>query len=466
MGAKDIIRTHTCVLIKKELSNFLAGYPIPSEYKVMLPKSNQTIFDALDGYVSLYTHYFSLANLRLPLPRYPANVRVFPDPILFLAGLKPSWEYGQQRPAIIVDGKEPSPDFGTGSSSVSINTEPPAVVVEPTGQLVENTTDSGDSPRQEKLIIHSGSDAARIRGRKYRTRGSSKAPVKRRLARNILRVFVGLPDVLELDVELLDLHDCCYARQAVVDNAVNQRDRELLKVFENMKGECEVLKEREKARDKECEELKAKYEAAMADFDNNSGVKVLQEKIAPLLVEVKEHKASLDRILLENKKWAGYQVSLSTLESKVASLEAEKAKLEATKSSLLQEVKNVKLDRAEVVSKVVPYVAMELVQSDDMGKLVAKLVSFAIFFGRCQDFEEVARMKEPFDLTKINGYRLSYKQEHTKAGNDCVTATFPFLSEVVADPYAFVEALLSKKPWILQRPTLTRTHVLASSAPS
>ncbi|GJY40668.1 hypothetical protein Tco_0427938 [Tanacetum coccineum] len=34
------------------------------------------------------------------LGRYPANVRVFLDPILFLAGLKPSWEYGQQRPVI------------------------------------------------------------------------------------------------------------------------------------------------------------------------------------------------------------------------------------------------------------------------------------------------------------------------------------------------------------------------------
>ncbi|GJU63684.1 hypothetical protein Tco_1245519 [Tanacetum coccineum] len=68
-----------------------------------------------------------------------------------------------------------------------------------------------------------------------------------------------------------------------------------------MKGECEVLKEREKVRDKECEELKAKCEAAMADFDNNPAVKDLHEKIAALFVEVKEHKASLDRMLLESQ---------------------------------------------------------------------------------------------------------------------------------------------------------------------
>ncbi|GKF38639.1 hypothetical protein Tco_0118700 [Tanacetum coccineum] len=35
------------------------------------------------------------------LGRYPTSVRVFLDPILFLAGLKSSWEHDQQRPAIL-----------------------------------------------------------------------------------------------------------------------------------------------------------------------------------------------------------------------------------------------------------------------------------------------------------------------------------------------------------------------------
>ncbi|GKG32169.1 hypothetical protein Tco_0427119, partial [Tanacetum coccineum] len=102
---------------------------------------------------------------------------------------------------------------------------------------------------------------------------------------------------------LLDLHDRCYARKSVVENAVNQRARELLKVVEQIKGECDVLKAREKARDKECEELKAKCEATMTDFDNNLAVKVLREKIVALLVEVKEHKPILNRMLLESEKW-------------------------------------------------------------------------------------------------------------------------------------------------------------------
>ncbi|GKF97856.1 hypothetical protein Tco_0293677, partial [Tanacetum coccineum] len=181
----------------------------------------------------------------------------------------------------------------------------------------------------------------------------------------------------------------------------------------------------EKSRDKECEELKAKSEAVMTDFDNNLAVKVLHENIAALLVEVKEHKASLNKILLERKKWAGYQVSLSTLESKVASLEAEKAKLETVNASLRQDVEDVRCEKVEIILKVVPYVVMELVYSDELGMLVGKLVSSIIFYGRCAAFEEVAEMKEPFILTKVKGYRPSYKKEHTKAGNNLSAATFP-----------------------------------------
>nr|GEV59167.1 hypothetical protein [Tanacetum cinerariifolium] len=105
---------------------------------------------------------------------------------------------------------------------------------------------------------------------------------------------------------------------------------------------------------------------------------------------------------------AVYHVSLSDLESKLASLEAEKVKLEAVEASLRQELENAKVDRAEVVSKVMPYVDTELV-CDDMG-------------------------------------RPSYKEEHTKAGNKFVTDLFPYLFDVVVDHHAFIEALLSKKP--------------------
>ncbi|GJW07956.1 hypothetical protein Tco_1570379 [Tanacetum coccineum] len=292
---------------------------------------------------------------------------------------------------------------------------PPVVEVVPTDEPVENTADSEHSPRREEYVIHPGSVAAKIRERKCRTRsGSSKPPVKRKLVQgaSTSRSTRAKADTSKDDSLVLTIDKLCRT------NAVNKGSRELLKVIDQIKAECDVLKDREEARDHEYEELNSKCEAAMADFDKNPVVNVLRVKI----------------------------VSLSTLESKVASLEAEKAKLEVVEASLRQELQNAKLDRAEVVSIVVPYVTMELVNSDDIGRLVAKLVSASILFGRCHAFEKVARMKEPFDITKVKGYRSSYKQEHTRAGNELATATFPFLADVVADPHASIEALLSKTP--------------------
>nr|GEZ01550.1 hypothetical protein [Tanacetum cinerariifolium] len=41
-----------------------------NDVKIILPKKSQTILDALLGYVGLYTHHFSLSNLRLPIPPF------------------------------------------------------------------------------------------------------------------------------------------------------------------------------------------------------------------------------------------------------------------------------------------------------------------------------------------------------------------------------------------------------------
>ncbi|GJV84489.1 hypothetical protein Tco_1524387 [Tanacetum coccineum] len=147
---------------KEEFNDFLTLYPIPSEYRVILPKSNQTVFDAPPGFkyrgstllvvpnsplllscaklmvvsplltsfkgfsicVELHEWFFYVQDSiilakypqlmseqnkldsksfkdKLPLNieenpmfqrlgRYPTSVRVIPDPILFLACLKPS----------------------------------------------------------------------------------------------------------------------------------------------------------------------------------------------------------------------------------------------------------------------------------------------------------------------------------------------------------------------------------------
>ncbi|GJY79789.1 hypothetical protein Tco_0485590 [Tanacetum coccineum] len=408
-------------LISVQYSPFwCASLDIRVDYPELLSKDNRwdkkTFKDKLPPSIHENPFYQRLG-------RHHVNIRTFSDSILFLAGLKRSWEHGQQWPVIFVGRKdfrnfmyteddedlsfllrEPSLGFRTCYTLyVLINNEPLLLEAEPLNatnpeQLFENTVDSrGSLVREGMLVIGTGSVVGRMKDRKVRLKGSTKPTMKR------------LSDVPEqqngTSCHLMISNITPPAWRGHFDNQI--------------KGECDMLKEMKKARDKECEELKAKCEAAMANFDNNPVVNVLRQKIKSLSGEVKEQKASLDRML------------------------------EVVESTLRHEIDVVKYDRVKVFMKVVPYVAMEFVHSDEMDMLVGKLVSSVVFYGRCAAFEEVANMKEPFDLAKVKGYRPSYKKEHTKASNDLVTATFPFLSKVVADPSVSAKALLSKMPYIL-----------------
>nr|GEV76226.1 hypothetical protein [Tanacetum cinerariifolium] len=298
--------------------------------------------------------------------------------------------------------KEPSSGLRTGSLFVSVNAKPlkanKVLVIQP----AEVMADSGESLKLKLFVVHPSSVAARIKDMKCKTRGGSSRPlVKRKLSPRSLnshatraKTSSSKEGVLFLkvsvdDEEFLDLHDRCYVRQAIVDNAVNRRSRELLQVIKKLRGEFDVMRSRERARENEREGL---------------------------------------------RKWACYQQSLLTLESKVTSLKVEKIRLEAVKVSIQKEVEELKLDMRE-------------------------LVSSAIVYGRCRDFEQVADIKEPFDMSKVKGYLSSYKKDHTQASNDLAISTFPWLDEFVADPSAPIKALLSKNLPTLQRPAPLRTQV-------
>ncbi|GKB55697.1 hypothetical protein Tco_0911883 [Tanacetum coccineum] len=579
MPTKNSLAIQRCELSRKELDEFPFFYLIPSKYRVILPTSSHTILHAPPGYIGLYTHCFSLANLRLPLNdffckvlqyfkvhisrlnpfgcsklttfivmckaydcepsvelfhgffnlckagswltfqkrsekhisslldkvitriegwhqrfffiqdtfvpskfpqlllkenmigvksfkdklpsgieqnpqfqrlgRYPVSACAFDDPILFLMSFR-NFIYTEDDEDLTFLPKDSSLGFNTGSPYVSISIEPlrtdkepviePATepTTEPVNERMNTIADSRGSPKGDTFVIHAGSVAARIRERKCKTREGSLRPlVKRKLASSsstsctvhgkvsvmkddthVLSISddEGLDDCLklkddtdchlkifaitppswkgfldnQLDVDLLDLHDHCYARQAIVDNAVNRRSRELLKVIEKMRGEADIMRASELAPEEEYEGLRA-------------------------------------RLMLESQKWSGYQMSLSDLESKVASLESEKANLEATKALLSQEIE-------------------ELLHIDKLGRLVGKLVSLAITFGRCKAYKQVIKIKEPFDLSKIKGYRPSYKKEHTQASNDLATATFSWLNETHMHVPSFQLATPSSAP--------------------
>ncbi|GJV31831.1 hypothetical protein Tco_1392231 [Tanacetum coccineum] len=342
MSAKNVLRTQTCTLTKAELMKFLVDYDIPSEFKVMLPKSNQTMYDAPEEYfhvhlsrldrfgcaklttfavmckayddepsVDLFKGFFNLypGGDWLTFAKRPeADVpTILLKPITRIKDWKEmafkNFMFAADDEVISFLPHELSPGFGGGSPSSFINNDPPLLEVEPLAianpdQLVENTADSEGSH------------------------------------------FV--------------------------------------------KGEHEVINKMEKAREPECE-------AAMEDIDKNPAMIVLRQKIVSLLDEVKEHHGSLDRMLLESQNLEG---------------------------------------------------------------------------GTLCCYEEVSKMKEPFKLAKVKGYRQSYKKEYTQARNDLATAVFPFLYEATTDPSAPIELLLSKKPQTLCRPTLSNTLAPTPSAAS
>ncbi|GKC54086.1 hypothetical protein Tco_1076831, partial [Tanacetum coccineum] len=360
-------------------------------------------------------------------------------------GLKPSWEFGQQQPAIIVGGKEM--DF---SNFIYTKDDDDLVFLpkEPSPRF-----DSGESLKAGVFIVHPGSVAARIKERKCKTRGGSTRPhVKRKLASGSSSSRVvcaknsaskddapflpisnddkGLPDFFELkDASSCHLKIAAITPPAWKGHLDNQMDLELLDLHDR----SDVIKARERSCKEECKGLQAKCKAAMAEFDQNTVVLALWEKI-------------------------------SSLSAKVTSFEADKARLEAVKESLRGEIEELRQDRRDVVLKVMPYTAMELVHSNELGRLVGKLVSSAITYGRCRAYEQVVAMKEPFDLSKVKGYRSLYQKEHTQASNDFATATFLWLDKFVADVVASIKALLSKKPPILQKHAPSRTLMLAPSS--
>ena len=128
----------------------------------------------------------------------------------------------------------------------------------------------------------------------------------------------------------------------------------------------------------------------------------------------------------------------------------QKAKLQQETAILSLRCEGLQKDRAEVMAKVVPYIAMEMYHSDEVGRLVGNLVNTAMFHGKCTTLEELTKNGEPVILSKVPYYRHSHEREYDDASNAFVSAEFPFLLEATQDPMASVEELLSKKPCRIQ----------------
>ncbi|GJT92530.1 reverse transcriptase domain-containing protein [Tanacetum coccineum] len=223
-------------------------------------------------------------------------------------------------------------------------------------------------------------------------------------------------------------------------------------------GSTDTIREREVAKDKAYAELERKCNEDLQDLDKIPLVLDMRSEIETLQGQVDGLHSEYRRLVLKEKKWVNYEQTLSILRTKFEGLESEKERLKASETQLLQEIVGLKHDRAAVVSKVVLGMATKLIRSDEMGLLISKLVKAAIFRGKCTTFKEVASLREPFILEKMPGYHSSSKEEFDRAGDGLANASYPFLAEVTADPYASVEQLLLKKPQSLRsKPALSHS---------
>nr|GEV89601.1 hypothetical protein [Tanacetum cinerariifolium] len=129
--------------------------------------------------------------------------------------------------------------------------------------------------------------------------------------------------------------------------------------------------------------LEVKCKDALQDLDKNPLVLDMRAEIETLQGQVNKLHGEFSRIVLEEKKWINYDMTLATL-----------------------------------------------------GFFITRLVKTTLVHGRCIVFKEVADLKEPFKLKKMPGYRPSSKKEFDQAGENLATSSYPFLVKATVDPYA------------------------------
>ncbi|GKE24138.1 hypothetical protein Tco_1435650, partial [Tanacetum coccineum] len=322
-------------------------------------------------------------------------------------------------------------DKGSSPSTKSINSEAPVIDVKPLtavhpSELAENIGDSGDaSSDKDEVTLIDRTIVEKAQNRKVSA--SLKAARKRKQTAESFGKEPYFPSAKELKdstdwvvahvtppswkqhlkeislEKLYDIHDITYMRQAILDNMLNNMTRKFMSTLLKARASCNAIREREIKKDKAYAKLEWKLHG------------------------------EYNRLVLEEKNWVNYEQTLAILCLKFKGLESEREKLK------------------------------NIIRSDKMGLLVARLVKAAMFHSRCTTFEEVAALKEPFDLEKMPGYRPFSKKEFDQAGDDLATTSYPFIAEAIVDPYASLEVLISKNPKSLRAKLAPSTSKPSSS---
>ncbi|GKE15462.1 hypothetical protein Tco_1423039, partial [Tanacetum coccineum] len=284
------------------------------------------------------------------------------------------------------------------SSNTSSNDELPPV--HPPTSSFSEVGEKSKAARKRKLVVAALREGSHRRARRAplqasKVTGDASIPLDVDSDPDIHGKFehVYRQHLRDISIEqLCDIHDRAYMRQTILDNMLNSKTKELISALHKAMASCDAIRDREVKRDKAYVELEKKCNKALQDLDKNHLVSDTRSEIETLEVQVNGLHNEYGRLLIEERKW---------------------------------EIDRLRQDRAAVVSKVVPDAAMKLVYGDEMGVLVARLVRAAIIHGRCTAFEEIAKLKEPFVLEKMPGYRMSSKDEYDRVREDMANASFP-----------------------------------------
>ncbi|GJU42608.1 putative RNA-directed DNA polymerase [Tanacetum coccineum] len=377
---------------------YIENRMVLSEYPELLLKDNKIDKKSFKDTIPHHVQTDPLYNL---IATYLVHVRTFPDPILYLVGLKTSWEHSPKKPIIHYRGKEMDfKSFMMEGINGEFHFSPEGGVdneeQDSPSMFAKNMTDSDNAPsKKDEVILTDHSVAEKAKNQKVGT--SSKVAGKRKQAAPESSDVDSDPDIhgksLSPHVSYCELLQSCNTF-VVLDNVMNKRTRELMSTLTKAKAACDAIREMEKEKDKAYSELEAKCNDALQDLDKNPLVLDMRAEIETLHGQVSKLHGEYSRLVLEEKKWINYDQTLATIRSKVEGLETERERLKKSETQLLQEMDELRQDRVTVVANVVPHVAMELVRSDEIGLLVARLVKTILVHCRCLAFEEVAALKD------------------------------------------------------------------------
>ncbi|GKA97830.1 hypothetical protein Tco_0825724 [Tanacetum coccineum] len=350
---------------------------------------------------------------------YPCIVQTFPNPILYLAGLNTTWEHSPKKPVIYHQGQEM--DFRNvmlGGVDGELNFLPTKVASEVPARASKVV---GEASTPLDVDIHS--DIYELeKDRAYAELERKCNEAFQDLEKNPLvsdmhaeiKDLQGQVDGLHSEYSRLILEEkkwACYEQiMSSLQAKIEGIEKQLCDIHDRAYMRQVVLDNLEK--DRAYAELERKCNEALQDLEKNPLVSDMHVEIKDLQGQVDGLHSEYSRLILEEKKWACYEQIMSSLRAKIEGIESERERLKSSEIKLLQEIDSLKQDRSVVVSKVVPDAAMKLIRSDDLGVLIAKLVRSSIIYGRCQAFEEVAAMEEPFVLENTSGYRPSSKEEY------------------------------------------------------